>query len=305
MNDCVFTLSDGRKLGYIEYGSPDGVPVFLLHGTPGSRIFGLENEPLLVKKNLRIITPERPGYGLSSPQKDRRILCYSKDIVELADSLEIHRFHVAGVSGGGPYALACASILSNRTLSITLIASATPMEMEEYFKGMSLGNIFALAMSKYFPWLLRPIFKFAASYSRKKPEKLLEKLKSQLCEWDVNVLDDMKRTGQIETFVDHIREAYRQGYTAHYTDTLLVSRPWGIDYWKIKSPIFLWHGESDTLMPIAPVRKFAEILPNCQTNFIEGAGHFLLESEEIGGSIVQTIKFSHPGNLQSSGNELL
>ncbi len=290
MKDSLFTLADGRDLGYIEYGNPDGVPIFLFHGTPGSRIFGLENEPLVDKENLRIITPERPGYGLSSPIKDRSIACFSTDIEELADYLEIQHFHVAGVSGGGPYTLACASNLSSRVLSTSLIASAAPTEIEGYFKGMSIGNKFALLMSKYFPWLLKAILKNVASYSRKKPEKVIDELRSQLCEWDVKVLDNMIMKGQLESLVEHIREAYRQGYSAHYSDLLLVSRPRGIDYTRIKSPIFMWHGVSDTLMPIHPARKFADMLPNCKIYFIESAGHFLLESEAIGSNIVRAIK---------------
>jgi len=290
MKESIFRLSDKRALSYIEYGSPDGVPIFLFHGTPGSRIFGLENEPLVVEENLRIITPERPGYGLSSPMKGRSIGCFSSDIEALADYLEIQQFHVAGVSGGGPYTLACASNLSCRIFSTTLIASAAPMEMDGYFKGMFRGNKLALLMSKYAPFLLKAILKTAASYLRKKPEKVIDELRMQLCEWDVKVLDNMIIKGQYEGLVNHIREAYRQGYSAHYSDLLLVSRPWGIDYTRIKSPIFMWHGESDTLMPIHPAKKFADMLPNCKIYAIEGAGHLLLESEEIGVRIVQTIK---------------
>lgn len=296
VKDCIFKLSDGRKLGYIEYGNSDGIPIFLLHGTPGSRVFGLENEPLIEEENLRVITPERPGYGLSSPLKGRSISCYSNDIEALADYLEIPKFHVAGVSGGGPYALACASILSSRVLSATLIASATPMEMEDYFKGMSIGNKFAFVMSKYLPWLLKPIYKYAAAYYRKKPEKLFEGLKSQLCEWDVKVMEVMEDKDQLKGFVDHICEAYKQGSTAAYTDTYLVTRPWGIDFSGINSPIFMWHGESDTLVPIYPAKKFAKALPNCHSHFVADAGHFLLESEEVGRSIIQAIKQIAPNN---------
>jgi len=103
MKDSIFTLKDGRNLGYIEYGNPKGIPIFLFHGTPGSRIFGLE-EPLIQQENLRIFTPERPGYGLSDPLNGRTIERYPDDIAELANHLEIEKFHVAGMSGGGPYA---------------------------------------------------------------------------------------------------------------------------------------------------------------------------------------------------------
>ena len=290
MRDSLFILNDGRKLGYIEYGNPDGLPIFLFHGTPGSRIFGLEDEPLIQKENLRVITPERPGYGVSDPLKDREIISFPQDIEELANSLEIGTFHVAGVSGGGPYALSCACKLPNRILSVTLIGSATPTDMKGYFKGMSLGNKFALALSKYFPYLLKPIYKYAASLYRKNPEKLFDGLKSQLCEWDLAVLEKMKEKGRMKGFTEHIREAYKQGSKAAYTDTLLVSKPWNITFEHIKAPIFMWHGESDTLMPIHPAKQFSKILPNCQSNFISGAGHFLLEDTNIGQRIIHAVK---------------
>lgn len=290
MKDCITSLNDGRKLGFIEYGHPDGLPIFLLHGTPGSRVFGLENEPLIGEERLKIVTPERPGYGRSSPLKNRSISGYSSDIEELANFLGIDEFHVAGVSGGGPYVLACASNLSNRVVSATLIASAAPIETVGFFKGMSIGNKFAFAMSKYVPWLLKPIYQYAAYYYGKYPEKMVQGLTPQLCEWDKRVLEKMAEKGQIDGLIEHIREAYSQGYLAAYTDIYLVSRSWGIDYSKIICPIFIWHGESDTLVPMSPVKAFAKSLPNCRSHYIEGAGHLLLESEEIGRRIIQTIK---------------
>lgn len=290
MKDRSISLSDGRQLGFIDYGDPDGLPIFLLHGTPGSRVFGLENEPLIGEENLRIVTPERPGYGLSSPLEKRSISAYSSDIEELADFLHIKKFHVGGVSGGGPYVLACASNLPNRVLSATLIASASPMETEGFFRGMSIGNKCAFLLSKYVPWLLKPIYQYAANYYGKNPDKMIKGLTPQLCEWDKRVIEEMADKGQIDGFTEHIREAYKQGYKAAYTDIYLVSRSWGIDYSKILCPVFMWHGESDTLVPISPAKAFAKSLPNCQSSFIEGAGHLLLESDEVGRRIIQAIK---------------
>ena len=290
MKDCVVALGDGRRIGFIEYGEPDGLPIFLLHGTPGSRVFGLENEPIVSHEKLRIITPERPGYGLSSPLDTRSISDFSRDIEELANFLGIEKFHVTGVSGGGPYVLACASHLANRVLSASLIASASPMQTEGFFDGMSIGNKVAFLMSKYVPWLFKPIYRFAANYYRNNPEKMLDGLKPQLCEWDKTVLEEMAKTGQVNGLTEHIREACRQEYRAAYTDLYLVSRSWGVDYSKITCPIYMWHGESDTLVPIAPAKAFATKLPNCQCHFIEDGGHLLLESDVVGRRIIQTIK---------------
>jgi pimeloyl-ACP methyl ester carboxylesterase len=60
------TLPDGRKLGYNEYGQPDGLPVFYFHGTPSAcvewELFG--NEELTGRLNMRLIAVDRPGMGL-------------------------------------------------------------------------------------------------------------------------------------------------------------------------------------------------------------------------------------------------
>ena len=112
MTDNCFKLKDGRILGYADCGNTNGIPIFLFHGTPGSRINGLEDEPLLEKYGIRVIAPERPGYGLSSPKPDRTIKDWAKDIEELSAHLGLKKFHVAGGSGGGPYVLACSLFLS-------------------------------------------------------------------------------------------------------------------------------------------------------------------------------------------------
>lgn len=290
MSDSFINLEDGRRLGFIDCGEPEGLPIFLLHGTPGSRIFGFESEPFIHEERLRIITPERPGYGLSDPCKDRTIKNFSSDIEALANHLGIRKFHIAGISGGGPYALVCGQCLPERVISVTLIASATPTDMEGFYEGMSRGNKLAFRISKHIPFLLRPLYFYMAHAFRKNPEKLIEAIKSQLCSWDQEVLEQLKHKKVMNVFISHVREAYRQGMEGAYSDTVLLSKPWGIDFKSITAPIFMWHGESDTLMPISPAKNFSRILPECESHFIKEAGHLLLESEEIRAEIIGKIK---------------
>ncbi len=91
MQDNILTLSDGRSLGYFVYGASEGVPIFLFHGTPGSRVLGLEDEQIVKTYNLRIIAPERPGYGLSSPQPNREIQHWPADVSGLSECSALSR----------------------------------------------------------------------------------------------------------------------------------------------------------------------------------------------------------------------
>lgn len=286
MQDNTMKLNDGRTLGFSDYGKSNGIPIFLFHGTPGSRIFGLENEPLIEKYGIYVIAPERPGYGLSDPQPDRTIEDWVADIAALADHLDLHQFHVAGGSGGGPYALACAIHLPTRVLSATLIGSATPPKMLQLSKDMASGNRIAFFLAKYAPFLLKILFANYAHAVNKSPAKLMQKMLSQFCEWDRRIIENPIGEGREKELMLHLEEAFRQGSKGAYRDMLLMSQPWRLDLNKISIPVFMWHGESDTLVPIAPAKEFAKQIPNCESHFIPGAGHLLLESDDIGSQIV-------------------
>ena len=102
-------LPDGRNLAYRIYGAPDGEPVLRLpwrtrheHDVRARR----QNRAIL---NLKLICPDRPGYGGSSAAPDRGLHGWSKDVAALLSRLGIARFGIIGISGGGPYATTCAA----------------------------------------------------------------------------------------------------------------------------------------------------------------------------------------------------
>jgi pimeloyl-ACP methyl ester carboxylesterase len=93
----VLRLKDGRALGYAEFGDPNGAPVIALHGTPGSRLMFALADQAARERGLRIIAPERPGYGLSDAKEFPTLQDAVVDIAGLADFLELKRFAVLGV----------------------------------------------------------------------------------------------------------------------------------------------------------------------------------------------------------------
>ena len=96
-------LPDGRRLGYAEYGDPNGPLVLWFHGTPGGR----RQIPLVGRRaaselGLRLVCVERPGVGDSTDHAYARILDWAADAAEVADHLGHERFMIVGLSGGGP-----------------------------------------------------------------------------------------------------------------------------------------------------------------------------------------------------------
>jgi pimeloyl-ACP methyl ester carboxylesterase len=96
------TLADGRTLAYAIYGSPSSsTTVFYFHGYPSSRIEGRLWHDTAQNLDVRLVALDRPGFGNSSFQANRKLLDWPKDVLALADHLNVEKFYVLGTSGGG------------------------------------------------------------------------------------------------------------------------------------------------------------------------------------------------------------
>jgi pimeloyl-ACP methyl ester carboxylesterase len=71
MKDSQVMLGGGRELAYTEIGRPGGPCVFFFHGAPMSRLHLVGMEEQFAAQGLRVVSPDRPGYGRSSPQPGR------------------------------------------------------------------------------------------------------------------------------------------------------------------------------------------------------------------------------------------
>jgi pimeloyl-ACP methyl ester carboxylesterase len=148
----VVTLPDGRRLGYAVYGDPGGAPVWVFHGTPGSRVGGRLLAAAATERGVRVIAPDRPGHGLSTFRTGRRIGDWPADVAALAGALDLGQFGVVGLSGCGPYALACAAAIPDR-LSGTALVSAVPAP--EFRPRGAVERLLADGFGRA-PWLARP-----------------------------------------------------------------------------------------------------------------------------------------------------
>lgn len=127
--DYVIKLKDGRKLGYAEYGTSHGKPLLFFHGWPSSRLHAKYLDPLAKKLKIRIIAPDRSGFGLSDYQSNRTLLDWPGDVVELADKLKIRKFAIVGISGGGPYAAVTAYKIPHRITKAGIVIGLGPLNI--------------------------------------------------------------------------------------------------------------------------------------------------------------------------------
>ncbi len=127
MSDHNFTLKNGLTLGYAEHGDPQGVPMFYFHGWPSARVQGGLMDAVAKKYGLRLISPDRPGIGLSDYQPNRRLADWPELMEQLAAHVGAKKFHLMGWSGGGPYVFSTVVAMPKRVLSASIVCGAPPL----------------------------------------------------------------------------------------------------------------------------------------------------------------------------------
>ncbi len=260
-------------MAYGEFGDPQGQPIFFFHGWPGARLQGAIMDRSANELGYRIISPDRPGFGLSDYQPGRTILNWIEDLRELADRLELDKFSILGLSGGAPYALVCAAKMPQQLSAVGIISGIGPSDGQDAAEGVNPRLRRTIWMCTYAPWLVRFSLWRMARIRHRNPERAFSNLLNSLPEPDRNALSKlavkpMAITASADTF--------RNGTRGHFHEIRLFARPWGFEMGEIQMPIQLWHGEEDRDILLMTAQRQEQTIPNCEVHFIPGEGHYSL-----------------------------
>jgi pimeloyl-ACP methyl ester carboxylesterase len=273
-HDGVVNLRDGRALAYTESGDLQGPPVFFFHGTPHSRLW-CPDEEATRKAGVHLVAPDRPGFGRSEVQPGRRLTDWPADVAELADTLGVDRFAVAGFSGGGPYALACAALLGDRVMRAGLVSASTHLIRERpgALEGLDEEDRrdFELVEREDRETAARMIAAELEEWTRtiaERPERFFDPLPvNDQNRW---FREDPARTGP---FLEAVGEALRQGPAGVAWDRVIAFEPYPLRFEDIAVEVYLWHGELDLLIPLAAAEFLASRIPNCKVVIWPDEGH--------------------------------
>ena len=278
----------GRMLGFASFGTPNGRPIFWLHGTPGARRqIPMEARLVAEQHDLRIIGIDRPGIGSSTAHMYDHVLDFAADLEIVADTLGIDAFHVIGLSGGGPYTLAAAVAMPDRVLGVNVIGGVAPTVGPDAVK----GGLVALAAP------LAPLIalgRVPTGLALTAAIRLVKPLAGSVL--DLYALmqpeGDRRLLGRPEfraMFLDDLLNGSRKQVTAPLLDLLLFTRDWGFSLRDVHAPVRWWHGDGDHIVPLAHGRHCVELLPNAELFTMEGESHLggLGLAEEILGGLLR------------------
>lgn len=259
-------LTGDRSLSWCEFGTPGGRPLLYCHGMPGSRLEAAVLHELASARGVRVVCPERPGYGETTPLGPRRLGMETADIQALASYLELDRFDLLGFSGGGPHALAIAAALPERVGRLTLVSSWAPFDRsgldamaEELRELWTLGQSDFAAFSEALTGAVTGAGGAWAMMTASAPDADRALLESE-----------PTRT----VYRHNLDEATRQGCTGMLEDARALLTPWPFEPAAVRPPVRIFHGEADRNAPVVMGRWLAEAIDGAYYTEWPHALHF-------------------------------
>jgi len=242
-------LPDGRVIAVEEYGNPAGPPVLYFHGWPASRL----EAGLIPDLPVRLLALDRPGYGRSTPHAGRKLL--------------------VGLSGGGPYAAACALALPDRVLGAAMVCPVPPPH-GVHPRTPGIGHLFLLGRHPVLAHRLLSVLRPLLQRRIITPRTLVG---DTLPPSDRACLTPELLAGLSRAW----REGIGRGIQGAVSDAGIYARDWGVPFGDIRVPVTVWYGAEDSLIPLHGLVPL-EAIPGMTLRVVPGEGHYSLALRHAG-----------------------
>ena len=266
---------DGRELCVESAGDPSGFPILVHEGTPNSRHLSPKTIEDAAQRGVHVICYDRPGYGGSTVRPGAAIADCAMDVRAIAQSFRIERMATWGISGGGPFALACAALLPELVTSAATLASLAPYGKPDldYFSGMGQDNVDDMQLLLEDPASARlRIAELRDETLRLTPEQLVGSWSSLLSTTDADAVSEQRAIH----FVCCMKEGLAPGDQGWWDESCAHLEPWGFSVEDIEIPIQVWHGGEDQFVPFQHGQWLASHIPGADAHLCPSDGHLTL-----------------------------
>ena len=277
----LISLPGGRDLDVLTTGPAAAMPLVIHEGTPGGLVAYPPTVEAARERGLRVVMIARPGYERSTPRPGRRIADVAGDVAAVLDALGARQFVSIGWSGGGPHSLACAACLPGRCLAATSVAGVAPYQAEglDFLAGMGPENVeeFGAAvagldeLTRYLEVEAGPLGKVTADDVAAALGGL------------VSAADKAALNGDFAASIAaSLRAALANGIAGWRDDDLAFVADWGFSLDPMPTPVAVWQGDQDRMVPYAHGQWLAAHIPSARAHLMPGEGHLTLTVTAIG-----------------------
>lgn len=285
----TLAVADGREIAWCELGDPDGVPVLAAHGSPGSRYQLLPLHDAARAAGIRLIAPDRPGFGGTSPTEPDGFHTWDADALALLDALGLETVPVLGFSGGAGYALAVAAAAPTRVSRLVLVCGMIPGAPPAALAGRIPLVTLLYRVSRWLPAIATAMLEGRGVFRNTR--------EANVSAWpaaDRAVMADATTTALMAA---DAAAGSAQGARAGIDDLGRYHRPLPEGLASIGQPVRLLHGTADGNVPIGVARWAVSQLPSASLREIPDVGHyFAVTSPEL---VVEALR--PPGPREGAG----
>lgn len=270
--------SPGTFLAWSEFGDPAGKPVFYYHGWPSSRLQAFLADEMARDRGLRLIAMDRPGMGKSTFINKRTLDEWPELMSRFADHLGIEKFGQLGISGGGPYVLACAAKIPERLTASAVLAGMVPLPFVKHGR-KDLHPIYRamIPLRKLPSPFFTIIFRLAAWFAKLPADRLpISLLLRSIAEEDRKIIigNPKLHAALGKSFSEGVlSEAGGKGIMAD-AEIYLQKPAFSVE--NITHTIHYWHGGSDRNIPLSLARELTAMMKNSKLHIDPDLGHFSL-----------------------------
>jgi pimeloyl-ACP methyl ester carboxylesterase len=265
----------GRELDVLVEGPEDGIALVFHSGTPSAAVRDPSLSRAAVGRGLRLITWSRPGYATSTPQPGRTVADAVADTAAVHDELGARQFVTIGHSGGGPHALACAALMPHRCLAAATLAGIAPYPAEglDWLEGMADENHEEFGATLEGEAALRPILeRWRAGLANLTGAEVAASLGGLVSDVDKAAL-----TGEFaEVAAESFRRSVSTGIEGWLEDDFAFVKDWGFDLGSIKTPVAVWQGGEDRMVPYPHGKWLQAHIGGAQSRLFDTEGHLSL-----------------------------
>jgi pimeloyl-ACP methyl ester carboxylesterase len=273
----TIAIGGGRVVCVELAGDPAGTPILVQAGEPMSRRLYDGWIADAERKGIRLISYDRPGYGGSTADPGHAVASGAADVRAIAGALGHDQIGIWGISGGGPYALACAALLPDLVVAVGSVASVAPYGIEgfDYFAGMGDLNVEGIQMVLADPDAARrDLAEERNAILAATPERFAAEMESLLSPVDAAAL-----TGDLARWlIESHQVALAAGDQGWWDNGAAYLGPWGFDLGDIRVPVKIWHGRQDRFVPVQHGEWLAASVPGAEAEISERDGHVTMIS---------------------------